>query len=402
MASEPHQSPRRWRDLFDPGGPRLTAGIMSGTSLDGIDVAISRLEGSGRGLRMEFLGAHTTAFPDAVAQELRDVADAESYPVDRMNVLNARLALAYEEAVRAGAAACGVGVSRLALVGCHGQTVRHQPVPREFAGAMVSATLQLGSGSALAALLGVPVVSDFRSADVALGGQGAPLVPYFDYVTLGSPVENRIALNLGGIANLTTLPAGAELSEITAFDTGPANMVIDGLARRLLDVPFDRDGATAAAGQPLRPLVREVLSRPFFASPPPKSAGRRSEGAGFGAELVTWLLGQAPDATPEDLLSTAVAITVESIALALDRFVPYKPEVVIASGGGCRNAYLMKCLRKLVGRVETSGEFGVDAAYKEALAFAVLAHEAVNGVATGIPSVTGASRPAVLGSISWP
>lgn len=402
MASEPHQLFPRWRDLFDLRGPRLTAGVMSGTSLDGIDVAITRLEGSGRELRMEFVGAYTTAFPDAVAEELRDVADAESYPVDRMNLLNARLALVYEEAVRAGAAACGVGVSKLALVGCHGQTVRHQPVPREFAGATVSATLQLGNGSALAALLGVPVVSDFRSADVALGGQGAPLVPYFDYVTLGSALENRIALNLGGIANLTTLPAGGQLSQITAFDTGPANMVMDGLTRRLLDRPFDRDGAMAAAGQPIGPLVQQVLSRPFFEAPPPKSAGRRSAGAGFGNEFVSWLLAQAPNATPQDLLATAVAITVESISLALERFVPFKPDVIIASGGGCRNAYLMKCLRSRTGRVETSSEFGVDAAYKEALAFAILAHEAVNGVATGTPSVTGASRPAVLGSISWP
>ncbi|NNE69011.1 MAG: anhydro-N-acetylmuramic acid kinase [Rhodothermales bacterium] len=392
----------RWRRLFEAGSPRVVAGVMSGTSLDGIDVAIAALNGSGRDLTLQLVGTRTTEFPGPVAAELSRMAEADAYPVDSLTLLNARLSAVYDNAIRDAARSAGIPISEIHLVGCHGQTVRHQPHPQDFAGGATSGTLQLGNGAALAATLGIPVVSDFRSADVALGGQGAPLVPYFDYVTLRSDHENRIALNLGGIANLTALPAGVKLGGLLAFDTGPANMAMNGLAERLLGEPYDRDGKHAAAGRPIRSIVESVLARPYFAASPPKSAGRKSAGAGFGSEFVEWMIAQAPAAKPSDLLATAAAITVESIVLAVARFVPFDPDVLVVSGGGCRNTYLMECLRGHFARVETSDEFGVDATFKEALAFAVLAHEAVNGVATGIPAVTGASRPAVLGSISWP
>ena len=386
----------RWHRLFEDR-PRVVAGVMSGTSMDGIDVAVARLEGSGRAMSFEMLSRVSVPFPDSLSAEIRLCAEAVDYPVDAMCRLGPRLAKAYAAAVRES------GVSEIDLVGCHGQTVRHQPEPAEFADAEVRATLQLVSGPALAAELALPVVTDFRSADVALGGQGAPLVPYADWALLSSDDEDRIALNLGGIANVTALPRGGGRDKVTAFDTGPANMLLDTLARELLGAPMDANGAAAAQGQVLTQALEEVLMHPYFDREPPKSAGREAGEAGFGqafADRFRSVCGESQ--SPEDLLATATELTAVSVARAVERFLKLPDARVIAAGGGTRNAFLMDRLAAHLPRVSLSDEFGVDAHFKEALAFAVLAHEAVRGVPTGMPSVTGATRAAVLGSISWP
>ncbi|MFT4603357.1 MAG: anhydro-N-acetylmuramic acid kinase [Rhodothermales bacterium] len=375
---------------------------MSGTSLDGIDVAIVTLAGSGRRMEVRVDATGSTNFPPLLAAELRHAAEDASYPVDSFTLLGPRLAQVYAESIRHVCGVSGIDLKQINLVGCHGQTIRHQPEPRPYGGGKTAGTLQMGSGSVLSALLNIPVVSDFRDSDVALGGQGAPLVPYLDYVLLSSPTENRVALNLGGIANLTALKAGGSLAEVTAFDTGPANMVMDALAARLLKEPFDRDGQAASQGRVLPSVLERALGHPYFQRSPPKSAGRQSGEAGFGshfaAQFLEWGVGES---TP-NLLATAAQLTVESIGSAIDRFVPFAPDQIVASGGGTRNRFLMQRLCERLGKVSASDEFGVDSHYKEALAFAVLAHEAVNGVETGMPSVTGASRSTVLGSISWP
>jgi anhydro-N-acetylmuramic acid kinase len=248
------------------------------------------------------------------------------------------------------------------------------------------------------------VVGDFRSADVALGGQGAPLVPYFDYVTCTAPDEDRGLLNLGGIANLTVLPADGAQNEVRAFDTGPANMVIDALAERLFNEPYDPDGQHAADGTPDHDLLADLLEGDFFHREPPKSTGRED----FGADYVDQLLGaaQSRSLSPDDTMATATLLTAGSVYQAYARYVrpDQSIDALIVSGGGVHNDALMTMLENAFSPipVRSASAYGLDADAKEALCFAVLAHETVNGVPTNLPSVTGASDATLLGSISVP
>ena len=380
---------------------RVVAGLMSGTSTDGIDVAIARISGSGADLRLDVLGCtHTDYAPELRAVLLRNV-EAVTSNVRDLSQLHTLLGRLFADAVRAAADSAGVALGEIDLVGSHGHTVHHVPDPEPFGGAeAVTSTLQLGDAAVMATLLGVPVVSNFRTADLALGGQGAPLVPYFDYALFADDRETRALLNLGGIANVTILPRGAAPDAVRAFDTGPANMVSDALALHFYDEPFDRDGRHAAAGTPDDALLADLLAADYFQRTPPKSTGREL----FGSDYVDALLAHFPDA-PDDALATAADLTARSVADALARFVPAAdtPGVVIASGGGVHNRYLVERLRGLLPvPLQTTADHGIDPDAKEALCFAVLAHEYVNGVPTNLPSVTGASRPARLGTLSLP
>jgi len=375
---------------------------MSGTSVDGIDVALVRLAGSGPGMDWQVMAHDGHPFGPELRDRLLAMGEDPRVAVDDLARMQVRLAQVYADAIRTTLQRAGMdGVD---LVGCHGQTVRHLPDPVPWCGAPVAATLQLGSGSTLANLLGVPVVHDFRSADMALGGQGAPLVPYADCVLLGDPAEYRVALNLGGIGNLTVLPAGAGPESVTAFDTGPGNMVSDALCVRLLGVPFDRDGAVAASGTPDEVLLGDLLADPWFRRPPPKSTGREVYGEAFVDRFLE--RASARGLAVEDQLATAAALTVDAVVQALQRFVrPVTPvHRVLVSGGGVRNRAMMARLATgLPGvRVGSTAEVGLDPDAKEAVAFAVLAHETFHRVPTGLPAVTGARRAAILGSLSFP
>ena len=377
---------------------------MSGTSLDGVDAALVELEGSGPDLTMEPEAFVHVPYPGALRNLIRQSTDPDSSSVQVLTRLDARLAETYAEAVDRVLAEANMDRNAPDLVGSHGQTVCHLPEPADCAGARVRATLQLGNPSTLATRLNVPVVGDFRPADMALGGQGAPLVPYFDYVTFTDADEHRGLLNLGGIANLTVLPAGGTLDEVRAFDTGPANMVIDALADRLFDAPMDRDGQHAAAGTPDHDLLADLLEGSFFRRKPPKSTGRDD----FGADYVDRLLNaaQSRGLSPEDTMATATLLTAASVYQAYAQYVrPEQPiDVLIVSGGGVHNDTLLRMLRDAFApiSVRIASEYGVDGDAKEALCFAVLAHETVNGVPTSLPSVTGAERAAILGSLSVP
>ena len=377
---------------------------MSGTSLDGVDAVLARLEGHGPDLTIEQEGFVHRPYPDALRTLLRRNSTAQQSSVPDITRLDVRLAGVYADAVDQVLADAGRSAGDLDLVGSHGQTVHHLPEPADCAGEAVRATLQLGCPSTLANRLGVPVVGNFRPADMALGGEGAPLVPYFDYVTSTAPDEARGLLNLGGIANLTVLPADGRPADVQAFDTGPANMVIDALADRLFDVPFDPDGQHAAAGTADHDLLADLLRGDYFHREPPKSTGRET----FGADYVDRLLGaaQSRDLTPEDVMATATLLTAASVYQAYARYV--RPEqsidVLIVSGGGLHNETLMTMLRNAFSPipVRSAAAYGLDADAKEALCFAVLAHETVNGTPTNLPSVTGASASTLLGSISVP
>ncbi|MGA2353128.1 MAG: anhydro-N-acetylmuramic acid kinase [Terriglobales bacterium] len=401
----------------------IVAGVMSGTSADGINVALVRFAteptakpknpSRHKNHRATFtLLAHEEyPFPAPVRRAILGMMNAELAPVADLARLNFLLGELYAEAVAKTARKHRV---KLDLIGCHGQTLYHQGTPQRFLGRKLAVTWQTGEAAVIASRLGVPVISDFRPADMAAGGKGAPLVPFFDYVLYRDPDTSRIAQNIGGIANLTAIPAGASLGNIIAFDTGPGNMVIDAAMEELFGKRYDRDGKIAASGHVLDHVVAKLLRKPFFRQRPPRTAGREE----FGREYLGRFLRLCRGASKPDLVATATALTALSIADAVQRFV--LPNFVgvaklrrggktahqmIVSGGGAKNPTLITMLREAVAplgiSLHFSDEFGVPAEAKEAVAFALLAHETWHRRASNVPSATGAKRPTILGKISY-
>jgi anhydro-N-acetylmuramic acid kinase len=341
---------------------------MSGTSLDGIDVAIVDI--AGKSIRT--LAHATTPYPAATRKRIL----AASSPAD-ISRLNFELGELYSKAV---AATCGrfkIPLESLELIGCHGQTIHHEGGRN---------TLQIGEASVIAERLGIPVVSDFRTRDIAAGGQGAPLVPFVDLLLFSSRKRNRVALNIGGIANITILSRGI------AFDTGPGNMVIDQLVS---PKRFDRDGAIAARGHVNRSLLDTLLRDNYYSKAPPKTAGREQYGAQFVERL------RASNLPLEDLVATATALTAATIAAGVTRFAPGAEEV-IAAGGGTHNRQLMAQIAAFLPdcRITTTAEFGIDVDAKEAIAFAILAHRTWKHRTGNLPSATGARRAVILGKVT--
>jgi anhydro-N-acetylmuramic acid kinase len=384
------------------------AGIMSGTSADGIDVALVSIAAPRNSPnhfpRLRLLAHVAVPYPAGVRKCILEMMNAGAASVADMSRLHWRLGQLYADAVKL---ALKKHPTRLDLVGCHGQTIYHQGVARKFLGAQVACTWQMGEASVITAELGVPVVSDFRPADLALGGQGAPLVPLLDYVAFHHSKRNRVLQNLGGIANLTVIPAGASPESIFAFDTGPANMVIDAVMTECFRKKYDAKGATAKRGRVLEPIVERDLWGPFFQATPPKSAGREQ----FGREFVAQFLADCRKHSkrPEDAVATATALTARSIGRAWIDFVASAlgsaSTDYIVAGGGTQNRTLMDMIRRELeplGRIsiKTSDEFGMPAAAKEAMAFALLAYRTWHGEPGNLPRATGATQPAILGKIT--
>jgi len=399
----------------------IVAGVMSGTSADGINVALVELSAHGRRRpRHTLLGHEEYPFPAPVRRAILSMMNAELARVADLARLNFLLGELYAEAVANTARKHRV---KLDLVGCHGQTLYHQGETERFLGRKLAATWQTGEGAVIAARLGVPVVSDFRPADIAAGGKGAPLVPFIDYLLYRDHRRNRgvnriaqnvIAQNLGGIANLTAIPASASLRQVVAFDTGPGNMVIDAVMEELFGKRFDRDGKVAASGRVLDGVIARLLRAPFFRQRPPRTAGREE----FGREYVSRFLQLCRGASNPDVVATATALTARSIVDAILRFVlprfPLRPTAarrkqggheMIISGGGAKNPTLIAMLRRemepLGIELHFSDEFGLPAEAKEAVAFALLAHETWHRRPSNVPSATGAKRAAILGKISY-
>jgi anhydro-N-acetylmuramic acid kinase len=379
----------------------IVAGVMSGTSADGIDVAVVRVLGRGFRTRFELLHHQAFPYPPRVRRAVLAMMNASKASVADLARLNFLLGDLYAVAVRASAKHAHLAVD---LVGCHGQTIYHQGTARAYLGRNVACTWQTGEGAVIAARMGVPVVSDFRPADMAAGGAGAPLVPFLDYLIYRHRRRGRIVQNIGGIANLTAIPAKAAPEQVIAFDTGPGNMVIDAVTERLFARPFDRHGRIAARGRVLDVVVSELMRQPFFRRPPPKTAGREE----FGREFVAGFLRRCQRARKEDVVATATALTAYSIADAVRAFVAPAGDKrfreMIVSGGGAKNVTLMSMLAaELTGlKLRTSDEFGLPSEAKEAVAFAILAYQTWRRVPSNIPAATGAERPAVLGKISYP
>ncbi len=391
----------------------IVAGVMSGTSADGINVALVRMDSGATGSRrassagFELLGHAEYPYPRKVRTAVLAAMNASRASVADLARLNFLLGELYSDAVLATERRFRVKVD---LVGCHGQTLYHQGELQTFLGRRLTATWQTGEAAIVAARIGVPVVSDFRPADMAAGGKGAPLVPFLDYMLFRDAVRGRIVQNVGGIANLTVIPAGAAASDVVAFDTGPGNMVIDAVTDKLFGEPFDRGGKIAASGKVLEFVLSKLLQRNFFRRKPPKTAGREE----FGRAFVREFLRSCGRCRKQDAVATATALTAKSIADAVRRFAVENSgsarkrtfQEMILSGGGAKNSTLVAMLtRELAGlklRLRLSDELGLPSAAKEAVAFAVLAYETWHRRASNVPSATGAKRPAVLGKISYP
>jgi anhydro-N-acetylmuramic acid kinase len=377
---------------------------MSGTSADGIDVALARITGKGKKLRARLEDFCTIPYPSEVRRAVLRIANAgpnRILSVAEISQLNFVLGELAAEAIQRACRRFGVSVESIDLIGSHGQTVYHQGRGGEFLGRQVASTLQLGEAAVIAERTGRPVVANFRPRDMAAGGQGAPLVPFVDYLLYRHPRRGRAALNIGGIANVTLIPQGASPSEVLAFDTGPGNMVVDGVIERVTRgrQKFDRAGSLARRGRPREKVLRRLLRHPYFRRRPPKSAGREQ----FGGEYMDKVMSLLKGASTADKVRTATELTVLSIRDAFDRFVPERMRIreVILGGGGVRNKFLVRRLCKALPALNfiAAGELGVDEKAKEAFAFAVLAYQTWNGEPGTLPSATGARHKVVLGCI---
>jgi anhydro-N-acetylmuramic acid kinase len=373
-----------------PAAPseRLFAGAMSGTSADGVDVAVIGVAGRGVDVQVRLLRHCNVPYAPELRQKVLATRQAGWLSLSDLAQLGREISLAYAGATRDALAPLGLRGSDLCALGAHGQTLYHAP-PN---------TVQWLDPALLAAETGCAVVSDFRRADCAVGGQGAPLVPFADYALFRNPLSLRALLNVGGIANVTVLPPGCALSEVIAFDTGPGNCVSDYLCRRQdpNGAGFDRGGQMACVGLPDQTTAERMLREPFFAQPPPKSTDVPQMIAAWDrAYLLT-----DPRPLP-DLLATACYVTASAVLDALHRLLGRLPDELIVSGGGSRNASILGFLKATPGMVvRVSDEYGLPAEAKEAVAFALLAAATVDGVPANVPSVTGARRGVVLGSFT--
>ena len=380
------------------------AGIMSGTSADGIDVSVVRIVPGRQRPTLALLAHEGFAFPASLRRAILAAMNAESTSTAELARLNWRLGLAYADAMNATIERHKI---KLDLIGCHGQTLYHQPRAERYTGRSFSCTWQLGEAAAIAAQLRVPVVSNFRPTDMMAGGQGAPLVPLLDCVLFADRSRGRVLQNIGGIANLTAIPAGKGADAVIAFDNGPGNMVIDALAQRLFNRSFDRNGTIAAHGTVIERVLAFALRNPYFKQRPPRTAGREQFGREYAAEFLAAC--QRYRATPEDTLATATALTAETIARSFKAFVhpAMKGHAIdyIVSGGGARNATLMAMLARRLAplgcELAASEEFSLPAEAKEAAAFALLAWQTWHHLPGNIPKATGAARPVILGQVTY-
>ena len=390
----------------------IVAGIMSGTSADGIDVALASIQtrvqprirnGKNEYPRLTLLAHEAFPYPASLRKAVLSAMNAKSTSTAELARLNWRLGLAYTEAVKATLAR---HPARIALVGCHGQTLYHQAAEQTYAGSKFACTWQAGEASILAGELGVPVVSNFRPADMVAGGQGAPLVPLLDFVLFRHPRRGRVLQNIGGIANFSAIPPNSAARQVLAFDCGPGNMLMDALMLELYRKPMDRSGAIAATGIVLQPALDKAMRNPFFRKAPPRTAGREQ----FGREYAASFLAHCRQLSKrkQDAVATATALTAVSIADAYTRFAATKmgnaPVDFIVSGGGARNLTLMQQLTQLLKpqgcRVTSIDALGMPAEAKEAAAFALLAWQTWHHRPGNVPSATGAHRPAILGQVT--
>lgn len=373
-------------------------GLMSGTSADGIDAALIRISG-GADPVVKPMAFHAWRYPRGLQQRVLNASTQGT--VAEICHLNAVLGECFSRAALAVMSRAGLRPSQVHLIGSHGQTVHHLPVPiRERRIGPIRSTLQIAEPSIIAERTGITTVANFRQRDMAAGGEGAPLAPYAHYRLMKDRHRSRLIVNLGGIGNVTYLPAGQPLESVKAFDTGPANIVLDGLIHRLSKgrLSMDRNGRLAGKGTVNLPLLKRMLAHPFLKKRPPKSTGRED----FGERFITGLLATtSASEKPEDLLATASLFTAVSVGLSR-RWLSGKVDEVIVGGGGALNCSVMNDLAAVFDPtpVRRFEDIGWESKSFEAIAFALMAYHTIRGDCTNVPSVTGATHPVVQGSIT--
>jgi anhydro-N-acetylmuramic acid kinase len=385
--------------------PLLVLGLMSGTSADAIDIALAKVSGAPPSLNAQLVNHTSIEFPRALRKEILRVAEQQPISAGQLSQLNFRLGEVFAEATLTACKRFRVAAKKIALIGSHGQTIFHQGPPIPYFGRPTASTLQMGEASIIAARTGITTVADFRPADIALGGQGAPLVPYADYQLYHHATLGRVSLNLGGIANITVLPAGAKPAQLFAFDTGPANMLIDALVSHFTHgrQRYDKNAAIAQTGRAMPRLVNELMRDPYLKQAPPKSTGREYYGRDFVKKVLS--LGRRHKTEPADLIRATTIFTALSIVDALCRFVLPRHEInqLIVSGGGARNPLILAQLSAALPEIDIlpSARLGVPEDAKEAFAFALMAYETFHRRPANLPSATGARGAAILGKISY-
>lgn len=376
---------------------RLVVGLMSGTSADGIDAVLVRITGSGLATRVEQLGFHYLPYDLPTRQAVLTLCDGESGGARAVCLLSTHLGKLYAQAVRELLAI--TNTPRVDLIGCHGQTVYHIPEEVSYLGSTSRGTLQIGDPSYLAEEFGCCVVSDFRIRDMAAGGLGAPLVPYTEYLLYRSEQEDVALQNIGGIGNVTLLPAGCSLDQVIAFDTGPGNMIMDALVSIMTrgQQQYDEGGRLAASGKVVPDLLAWMLDDPYLQKTPPKTTGREYYGSAYVEQLLSHT-----NCPLVDVLATATAFAAQSIAQSLRRFAPRLPSRLVVGGGGSKNPTLLSFLGEALPEVliQTQEDLGLSSDAKEAVAFAILANEALFGICNNAPAATGARHPVVMGRIN--
>ncbi len=383
----------------------LVLGMMSGTSADGIDVALARISGAPPKVKAKLLGNTPVKLPAALRMEILRVAEQQPITAGALSQLNFRLGELLASAVLTACRHFEMSPSKIDLLGSHGQTIFHEGRPIPYFGSPTASTLQIGEPSVIAALTGITTVGDFRPADIALGGQGAPLVPYADYLLYRHEKLGRVSLNLGGIANVTVLPRAAKPQQVLAFDTGPANMLIDALVSHFTrgGQRFDKNARLALEGRSFPALLDAFMTDPYLKLAPPKSTGREYYGHAYLKKILA--LGRHHRAKPNDLIRAATIFTALSVVDALNRFVLPKTKIqqLVVSGGGTHNPLILAQLSAALPGIEVlpSSRLGIPEDAKEAFAFALLAYETFHQRPSNLPSATGARGPAILGKISY-
>lgn len=377
-------------------------GMMSGTSADGIDVALAEISGAPPRLSAKLSGHFHTSFPRLVREAILRLANGAATTTAEISQLNFLLGEEFARAAIGACAAWRLPMQKVGLIGSHGQTIFHQSLPSKFLSTRrIASTLQIGEASIIAERTGVTTIADFRPADMAAGGHGAPLVPFVDYLLFRSEKIGRVALNIGGIANVTVIPASSRPQDVFAFDTGPGNMIIDALVEHYTRgrERYDRGARMASRGCVVRSLLERMLRDPYLRRRPPKTAGREQFGTAYAAELLS--AAKKLRARPEDVVRTATIFTALSIVDAFRKFTLPKTSVgeLIVAGGGTKNPLVMAQLEAALPgiKVVESSRFGVAAEAKEAFAFAILAYEAFHGRANNLPAATGAKHATVMG-----
>ena len=380
---------------------KLVIGLMSGTSADGVDAVLVRITGHGIDTKVEQLAFVSPPYTEEVRDLILKMAAGDFGGTKEACLFNVLMGELFADACLQLCEEAGIRPEDVDLIGTHGQTVYHIPVAESYCGREITATLQLGEPSVLCEKIGAITVSDFRVRDMAAGGLGAPLVPYTEYILYSDPTRNVGLQNIGGIGNITILPAGGKLDDLTAFDTGPGNMLMDSVVARITDgrLRYDAGGAIAASGKVSKELLDELMKDPYLTKMPPKTTGREY----YGADFVDYIMktGESLGLCGEDILATTTMFTAASIAHSLNHLCQPKPDRLIVGGGGSLNPTLMKMIAECLPDVEvmTNEDLGLDSSAKEAVAFALLANETIHSMCNSAPAATGAKHPVIMGKI---